>query len=230
MVRTVFEEALVLWRTISSLMPCSHRKVSAPVASKVNQCDNCDESCMSTDSGEQSTTDISDHSDGSDGSDTDSPRALSTNQEQDPVCSMERSRILDTSNRRCPTGTNDSHTGNASRNTLRKDLLELSQIDNARVLTVRNISRLGLNASSILQVYFSRFGAVEQVMASTTCSKDRAGDKPRVRPASCGFVVMRSAEDAGAALQDAQSHVVCGVRIGVFEFQSRSIAPCTEMS
>jgi len=102
-------------------------------------------------------------------------------------------------------------------------LKDLSLLDNGRVITLRKISRLGLNSTGVLQTHMAQFGSVQRVYAADTQSKCSKTSKIRVRPPVVGFVVMSTAEDAAAALKHGSTHVVAGVEIVVGGFQSHSI-------
>jgi len=113
-----------------------------------------------------------------------------------------------------------------SGDTLRTFLLELATMDNARVLTLRKINRLGMDSPTVLENYFSKFGKVERIMVSHMhAAKPTAagGRKLQARPAALGFAVMSNAEDARAALKHGLAHAVAGVEIAVGPFQSHAI-------
>jgi hypothetical protein len=81
----------------------------------------------------------------------------------------------------------------------------LDEVDEACVLTVRKIHKLGLNSAQVLREHFSQYGEVDRVMLlpsrpkSVACS---AGSMHaslgvgKIRPASMAFVVMRSRQPA----------------------------------
>jgi len=106
-------------------------------------------------------------------------------------------------------------------------LKDLADIDNARVLMVRKINQLGLDAAPPLKDYLSKFGHVDRVMVAPTRSKAKFGQTKnlpaRVRPAPLGFVVMSTVDEAAAVLAAGSEHVVSGHSIGVFSFQSHDI-------
>jgi hypothetical protein len=105
---------------------------------------------------------------------------------------------------------------------LSSQLKELVDIENARVLMVRRINRLGLNSAQPLKEHFSQFGDVDRVMVAPTRSKE-VNHKVRVRPAPLGFVVMSTKEGAQAALARGSEHEVEEQSIGVFSFTSHSL-------
>jgi len=107
--------------------------------------------------------------------------------------------------------------------TLATQLKDLAQIDNARVLMVRRINRLGVDSPGPLKEYFSKFGEVERVMAAPTRSKGQFGLKSRVRPAPLGFVVMKKPSEVNAVLANGAEHVVCGHTICALPFVSHDV-------
>lgn len=82
----------------------------------------------------------------------------------------------------------------------------LEEVDEACVLTVRKIHKIGLNSAQILREHFSQFGEVDRVMLLP--SRPKASSQPctgsglevplpgKIRPASMAFVVMRSRQPA----------------------------------
>lgn len=109
---------------------------------------------------------------------------------------------------------------------LREQLLELSSVEDSRVLSLRKIGRLGFNASASLQAHLSKFGSVERVMVSSaqsTKTTNYGEQKRRMRPAALGFAVMSKTEEATAALNHGMAHIVAGVEISVLPFQSHGI-------
>lgn len=119
-----------------------------------------------------------------------------------------------------------------SENSLADTLKELTVIDNARVLMVRQVNRLGLNSAAALQEHFTKFGHVDKIMVSHTRSKSKCGKPMRLRPACLGFVVMADVAGVEAALARGPEHVVKseqdsvgapGEMICVFRFQSHDI-------
>jgi hypothetical protein len=103
-------------------------------------------------------------------------------------------------------------------------LRDLALLDNAKVLMLRRVNRLGANSHVALQEYFSQFGTIERVMVAPTRSKARPGQsKVNARSSPTGFVVMSKPEEATAALQVGGEHIVNGECIAVRPFQSHSI-------
>lgn len=126
------------------------------------------------------------------------------------------SKVVDTK----PTTNQDD----SSVDTLRTFLRDLSLVDNGRVLTLRKISKLGLNSGALLETYFSKFGKVDRIMVShTLCKNNQHSSKTRVRPAALGFALMSTVDEAEAALKQGESHMVAGVEISVQSFQSHTI-------
>jgi len=108
--------------------------------------------------------------------------------------------------------------------TLRTNLRDLAQIDSGRVLMVRKINKLGVGSAALVEEYFKKFGTVERVMVTHCTSKSTTGGPPRLRPASCGFLVMSCVEEVQAALaHNGGAHVIQGFTVTVCPFQSHPI-------
>jgi len=111
-----------------------------------------------------------------------------------------------------------------TKSTMRTHLNNLAVADSGRVLTLRKLNRIGMNSSALLEAYFSRFGTVESVMVSHTFVKSMfAKGKKRERPATTGFLMMATAEDAEAVLRAGTDHEVQGAGITVHPFKSHSL-------
>lgn len=111
-----------------------------------------------------------------------------------------------------------------SKETLRTNLRDLSEIDPARVVMVRKINRLGLESPGLLEAYFSKFGHVERVMVSHSRAKSIFGrPAARLRPAGLGFLVMGCSEHAEAILEAGAEHEIQGASVCASRFESRSI-------
>lgn len=108
--------------------------------------------------------------------------------------------------------------------TLRTFLRDLTLMGPGRALMVRKINRLGFESAALLQDHFSKFGTVERTMVSHTRARTRGRPKARERPATVGFVVMGSVEEAEAALSHGVDHIVEGEHVFVFRFESGSIS------
>ena len=77
----------------------------------------------------------------------------------------------------------------------------LEEFDEACVLTVRKIHKIGLHSARMLREHFSQFGEVDRVMLLPSRPKAPVGHvaspgSAKVRPASMAFVVMRSRQPA----------------------------------
>jgi hypothetical protein len=105
-------------------------------------------------------------------------------------------------------------------NSLRTNLRKLAAIDTGRIMMVKKISKLGLNSPQILTDYFSKFGAVTEVYVTHAIDKRADRLKPRVRPASIGFIVMDTAEATSAALSLGTEQDVNGVMIFVGTYEN----------
>jgi hypothetical protein len=107
-------------------------------------------------------------------------------------------------------------------NSLRTNLKKLAAIDTGRIMMVKKISKLGLNSPQILTDYFSKFGAVTEVYVTHAIDKRADRLKPRVRPASIGFIVMDTAEATSAALSLGTGQDINGVMIFVGTYENVS--------
>lgn len=115
-------------------------------------------------------------------------------------------------------GSQSDGTDTNAADSLRKHLYDLAQVDSGRVLTVRKITRLGMDSPAPLKAYFSGFGTVERVMVSHANTKTPEGHV-RVRPATVAFVLMSKVEEA-EAIKACCEHIVQGVTVSVHDFQS----------
>jgi hypothetical protein len=116
---------------------------------------------------------------------------------------------------------------NDTGDSLRSFLLELADMDDdGCVLSVRKISKLGFDSAPLLQTYFSKFGTVQRVMVAPTVVKCKS-QKTRMRPACLGFVVMKSAAEADAALKLGEAHTLSTngelIEFSVSSFTSHAI-------
>jgi hypothetical protein len=107
---------------------------------------------------------------------------------------------------------------------LATSLRELASVDDARILSLRKINRLGLDSAKPLESYFGKFGKVERILVNhTQCKSSHPNGKMRIRPAVLGFAVMSTIEEAQAVLDQGSAHVVAGIEIEVHNFQSHSV-------
>jgi hypothetical protein len=103
----------------------------------------------------------------------------------------------------------------------------LDEVDEACVLTVRKIHKLGLNSAQTLREHFAQYGEVDRVMLlpsrpkSVACSAvimNGPGCIGKVRPASMAFVVMRSRQPAIIA-RLSEIHTIDGHPVQVQKFR-----------
>lgn len=102
-------------------------------------------------------------------------------------------------------------------------LEELESEDAACVLSVRKIQKLGFESAQLLAEHYSKYGAVKRVLVSNSHEKTPPTPelRTRMRPSGLGFVVMRSREDAAAALAEGDIQNIAGIAIEVREFMHR---------
>jgi len=104
----------------------------------------------------------------------------------------------------------------------------LDEVDEACVLTVRKIHKLGLNSAQILREHFSQYGEIDRVMLLPSRPKSSPNAQctmqatlslhGKVRPASMAFVVMRSRQPAIVARLN-EIHIIEGHPIQVQKFK-----------
>lgn len=111
----------------------------------------------------------------------------------------------------------------ACRQTLAESLHELESEDPACVVNVRQIHRLGLKASDLLQEHYEHFGSVRKILLSSAAQPLGQGElAERLRPARMGFVLMTRPQDAAAILAAGEMQVVFGKAITVRRFERRA--------
>lgn len=95
----------------------------------------------------------------------------------------------------------------------------LEEVDEACVLTVRKIHKIGLHSARLLREHFSQFGEVDRVMLLPSRPKSAGGNVVgKIRPASMAFVVMRSRQPAIIA-RLSELHEVEGCQVQVQKFK-----------
>jgi hypothetical protein len=114
----------------------------------------------------------------------------------------------------------------------------LDEVDEACVLTVRKIHKLGLNSAQTLREHFSQYGEVDRVMLlpsrpkSVACSAvgiqvSLSGGVGKIRPASMAFVVMRSRQPAIVARLN-EIHCIEGHPVQVQKFRRDPLTPVAQ--
>ncbi|EEQ98240.1 hypothetical protein Pmar_PMAR002059 [Perkinsus marinus ATCC 50983] len=101
-------------------------------------------------------------------------------------------------------------------------LKQLDQEQEACIFIVRKIHKLRFQSASILEQYFSGFGEVKKVLLLPWRRQKSVGPHPgKARPASMGFVVMKSPMAVSNILALSQ-HTVAGwpISVQVFERQA----------
>jgi hypothetical protein len=89
------------------------------------------------------------------------------------------------------------------------------------IIMVRKISKLGLESASLLEVFFSRYGAVKRILVSHVHEKVKGTDRVKIRPAGIAFVVLESADAVAAAYAAGTEQKVLGVTINIGPFESK---------
>merc|ERR1719281_1964562 len=103
---------------------------------------------------------------------------------------------------------------------LRQDLELLRQRQPERVIIVRRIKKLGFESPQLLDMHFSQYGEVKELLVAHSHIKPSA-KRPngRVRPAALGFVVMADEEGAQNAFKAGEEQMIGGhgIELGSFE-------------
>jgi hypothetical protein len=96
----------------------------------------------------------------------------------------------------------------------------LDEVDEACVLTVRKIHKLGLNSAQALREHFSQYGEIDRVLLLPSRPKSNVANAAngKVRPASMAFVVMRSRQPAIIARLN-EIHILEGHPVQVQKFK-----------
>jgi hypothetical protein len=107
----------------------------------------------------------------------------------------------------------------------RLNLLEALRIsdaqDEAKVVTVRKVHKLGFRSAHFLRVHFQQFGPVEDVVLLPMRARPKPGPDGSLRsarPSSMGFVVFASRPAALAALSHGATHDIRGWPVEVRAF------------
>eukprot|EP00929_Paragymnodinium_shiwhaense_P065063 TRINITY_DN3265_c0_g1_i1.p1 TRINITY_DN3265_c0_g1~~TRINITY_DN3265_c0_g1_i1.p1 ORF type:complete len:580 (-),score=218.93 TRINITY_DN3265_c0_g1_i1:368-2107(-) len=104
--------------------------------------------------------------------------------------------------------------------TLRLHLRSLRGVEQERIFTVRKINRLGFQAAEILEEHFKSMGQVEKSLVAHSHMKARLAHLPsRIRPATLGFVVMKTAQDVQNILAMGEDQTIAGCLVRVQSFQ-----------
>lgn len=128
-----------------------------------------------------------------------------------------------------PSSASMSKHGEVEEDTLRTHLRELQGTDPRKVLVIRKIKALGLEAAAALRGHYSKFGNVEQIYVAHSYGKSTSSNgATRLRPSSPGFLVMARIQDAEAILQQGEQQRVDGAEIQVHRFEHRSLNGANE--
>jgi len=107
----------------------------------------------------------------------------------------------------------------AQASSLQAVMQEIAEVDAGSVILVRKIKKMGFSSRRLLRDHFSQFGMVAKVLMAH--SRLKGSEQPRLRPASLGFVVMRSSAEAEHAFAAGSTQEVSGVSIDVLRFVRR---------
>jgi hypothetical protein len=101
-------------------------------------------------------------------------------------------------------------------------LASLERQDHRCILILKKINRLGFGAADALKRHYCLYGAVAEVLLSTTQERDCQATRQRLRPSSMGWLRFESASAAAAALSAGEEQIVEGSHIVVRAFASRA--------
>jgi len=115
-----------------------------------------------------------------------------------------------------PASSQDSH-----RDTLRRHLEDLKNVDERCIFITRRINKLGFRSRVPLEQHFARYGKVVQVLVAHSKVKpfQHSSSVPRTRPGNFGLIVMDSPEAVQQVLAEGVEQVVAGVQIQVQMFE-----------
>mmetsp|Transcript_28619 Transcript_28619/g.52069 ORF Transcript_28619/g.52069 Transcript_28619/m.52069 type:complete len:761 (+) Transcript_28619:83-2365(+) len=107
------------------------------------------------------------------------------------------------------------------RETLRRHLEDLKNVDERCIFITRRINKLGFRSRLPLEQHFSKYGKVVQVLVAHSKVKpfQHTGSQPRTRPGNFGLVVMDSPEAVQRVLAEGVEQVVAGVQVQVQMFE-----------
>jgi len=140
------------------------------------------------------------------------------NDDRSRMAAQARSRMLMNVRKRKPSAREQVVAENAEK--ARTNLRDLAAFDPERVVMLRKIHKLGFDSAPALEAYFSKFGTIDRLMVTPTSCHSTSG-APRPRPASFGYVVMSTVEEAKAAKALGEERVVQGIDIIVADLSFR---------
>jgi hypothetical protein len=115
--------------------------------------------------------------------------------------------------------------------TLKMHFQTLQTKDPGQVLIARKLNHLGFESPAVLKQHFSVYGTVEEVLVTHSrvrCHSSASG--VRTRPASFGFIVMGSVDEAKMILAQGSLQTVQGVTVSISPFEQRSCGRGKSMS
>lgn len=100
------------------------------------------------------------------------------------------------------------------------NLSYLESKDEACVVAIKKITKLGLNASEALRYHFEQWGPVDDILFSTEPVNGAPADLRggRIRPPGIGWIVMKNAVDAQQVLSHGEVQIVNAIQIRVLPF------------
>jgi len=125
-------------------------------------------------------------------------------------------------------GSLEQRSGDDSFGTLRSHLIQVKNMDEASILVVRGVHRLGFSSAEILRGHFEHYGRILKVLVAhtqqasgskRTPQNKGALEKSRMRPGCLGIVVFGSAEIAQRVLTIGEHQFVGGIEVHVHRLQ-----------
>jgi len=116
-------------------------------------------------------------------------------------------------------------TGSAVRDTLRKQLMELSTEDPRSIFITRRINKLGFRSREILHQHYNQYGEVSRVLVAHSEVKPfrDSNGQLRTRPGGLGLIVMRDPASVTPILALGEEQMVAGHMIRVQRFDKPKV-------
>jgi len=105
--------------------------------------------------------------------------------------------------------------------TLGMYLSELQGEDPRCVFIARKVNAMGFRSQELLAAHYARYGEVSRVLVAHSKVKPfrSSGSKPRIRPGSLGFIVMKGSSSVEAILAAGNKQTVAGCEITLEPFE-----------